>query len=199
MFVSLSGCMGAESIQRFDRLHQHQRNIVPTVRLLVPSNGMDSYGRPPDEDHFWMADVEGLPTRHSQAKGSKRLGGDVFDNLSRCHHIPNLACSKFERLTVSSSVSNDEILTLPLECPRVSHEGVSQPPNTIRHVIARLGARFCDRRKPVAVPPSHDPCTAGARSYTTHYAPVAQLDRATVFGTVGYRFESCRVYSSLIV
>ena len=61
MFVSLSGCMGAESIQRFDRLHQHQRNIVPTVRLLVPSNGMDSYGRPPDEDHFWMADVEGLP------------------------------------------------------------------------------------------------------------------------------------------
>lgn len=26
-------------------------------------------------------------------------------------------------------------------------------------------------------------------------APVAQLDRATVFGTVGYRFESCRVYT----
>jgi hypothetical protein len=26
------------------------------------------------------------------------------------------------------------------------------------------------------------------------FAPVAQLDRATVFGTVGYRFDSCRVY-----
>ena len=27
-------------------------------------------------------------------------------------------------------------------------------------------------------------------------APVAQLDRASVFGTEGYRFKSCRVYSS---
>ena len=28
------------------------------------------------------------------------------------------------------------------------------------------------------------------------YAPVAQLDSASVFGTEGYRFESCRVYFS---
>ena len=28
------------------------------------------------------------------------------------------------------------------------------------------------------------------------HAPVAQLDSASVFGTEGYRFESCRVYSS---
>ena len=27
-------------------------------------------------------------------------------------------------------------------------------------------------------------------------APVAQLDRASVFGTEGYRFKSCRVYSA---
>jgi hypothetical protein len=26
------------------------------------------------------------------------------------------------------------------------------------------------------------------------HAPVAQLDSASVFGTEGYRFESCRVY-----
>ena len=26
-----------------------------------------------------------------------------------------------------------------------------------------------------------------------HLAPVAQLDRAAVYGTAGYRFESCRV------
>jgi hypothetical protein len=28
------------------------------------------------------------------------------------------------------------------------------------------------------------------------FAPVAQLDSASVFGTEGCRFESCRVYSS---
>jgi hypothetical protein len=27
------------------------------------------------------------------------------------------------------------------------------------------------------------------------HAPVAQLDSASVFGTEGYRFESCRAYS----
>ena len=27
-------------------------------------------------------------------------------------------------------------------------------------------------------------------------APVAQLDRATVYGTVGYTFEPCRVHAS---
>ncbi len=37
----------------------------------------------------------------------------------------------------------------------------------------------------------------GKRSlYTKHnFAPVAQLDSASVFGTEGYRFESCRAYS----
>jgi hypothetical protein len=29
-----------------------------------------------------------------------------------------------------------------------------------------------------------------------HKAPVAQLDRATVYGTVGYRFEPGRVHKS---
>lgn len=31
-----------------------------------------------------------------------------------------------------------------------------------------------------------------------YYAPVAQLDRATVFGTVGYRFDSYRAHFSTL-
>ena len=31
------------------------------------------------------------------------------------------------------------------------------------------------------------------------YAPVAQMDRATVFGTVGRRFESVRAYQTKFI
>jgi hypothetical protein len=37
-----------------------------------------------------------------------------------------------------------------------------------------------------------------ASAAVTSRAPLAQLDRASVYGTEGYRFESCEVYSQAL-
>ncbi len=39
-------------------------------------------------------------------------------------------------------------------------------------------------------------CQPGKMEYNHRCAPVAQLDRVTVYGTVGYRFDSCRAHHS---
>jgi hypothetical protein len=69
--------------------------------------------------------------------------------------------------------------------PIRSHRGISRPlvPASRKPYLQR------NRRFP--------PLADRRKGWPRRHAPVAQLDSASVFGTEGYRFESCRVYSFL--